>query len=955
MFLRPVIVMLISFAFFGLPSTNAAAARSDAPIVLYTDIASGPNSGGENGRGAYLSIFGKNFGPTGLGTLVRVKIGGVEVDNYRALGVAKGRSDIQQISVQIGALNNPTPGVALPIQVLVDGVGSNTDRTFVVNPGRMLFVDNVHGDDIGAIAGDINHPYRHVQVNDTTKAAYGAMQPGDIVVMRGTGVAWTDLGNDTYFTKFIGKNASAPTGASGTGPFTLMAYPTEDVFINVAGNATQKGAISGVDTTSGFLGGLWITIADLRIESGGNAGVIAVQIDGDHWRIVNSELTAATATNNAFAGGINGNGTNSFWVGNDIHNIGGGALQQNHGIYVDGDGSYEIAYNTIDHVSGGNGMQIYVNGGNGSDFGNNVSFHHNLIHDVSKHGINIADGAQNNIKVWNNIVYNTAYASLRFNTNTLHGARIYNNTFYNAVTSGNSNYGAITNDWNFPSDALDLENNIVVPTSGRKYTGGSVDLDTGIGTVSNNLWSGGTGSVSFDSHPTSGAPQFVDVGAANFHLQSTSAAIDTGASGVGAVVTDDFDVVEARPYGSGDDIGAYEFDSASILVAPAFPVRILDTRHGASTKDGLFAGIGSLAPKSALDLTIAGRAGVPVSGVVAAMLNVTVTNPTAVGNVIVWPTGSALPLASNLNFVQGQTIPNLVLAKLGVNGQVSLRDASAGSIDLVADVAWYFTAASQLNAVNPARLLDTRPGFTTVDGSFAGGGAFAPHGQLDLDIAGRDGLPTSGVGAVVINVTATQPTAQGFITVWPSGQSRPIASNLNFASAQTIPNLVISALGGTGGRVSIFNGSVGSTHLVADLMGWFPQGSALTPLTPARILDTRGGSTTVDSRFAGIGALNPKMTLDIAVAGRGGVPASGAGAVILNVTAVAPGAPGFVTVWPSGTARPLASNLNLAPGQTIPNLVIATVGSNGKVSVFNGSAGSTDMVVDVCGWLPAGP
>ena len=212
---RLTLLALTAFGVFA--PVSALAARLKTPIVLYTDIASGPNSGGENNRGAYLSVFGKNFGPTGLGTLVKVTIGGVEVADYRFLGVAKGRPDIQQISVQIGALNSPTPGVALPVQVLVDGVGSNTDQTFTVNPGRMLFVDNVHGSDTSAVPGDIGHPYRHVQVSDTTKAAYGAMQPGDIVVLRGTGTAWTDLGNDTYFTKFINKSASAPTGAPAPG------------------------------------------------------------------------------------------------------------------------------------------------------------------------------------------------------------------------------------------------------------------------------------------------------------------------------------------------------------------------------------------------------------------------------------------------------------------------------------------------------------------------------------------------------------------------------------------------------------------------------------------------------------------------------------------------------------------------------------------------------------------
>ncbi len=946
---RTALLALLSMGF----AVHANAEAVGTPIVLYTDIASGPNSGGENNRGAYLSVFGKNFGPTGLGSLVRVTIGGVEVASYRYLGTAKGRPDIQQISVQIGALQNPVPGTALPVQVLVDGVGSNTDQTFTVNPGRMLFVDNVHGSDSTAVPGDLTHPYRHVQVSDTSKAAYGAMQPGDIVVMRGTGVAWTDLGNDTYFTKFIGKSASAPTGTSGTGPFTLMAYPGEDVFVDVAGNATQKGAISGIDTTSGYLGGLWITVADLRIESGGNAGVIAVQIDGDHWRIVNNELTAATATNNALAAGINGNGTNSYWVGNHIHNIAGGSAQENHGIYIDGDGSYEIAYNTIDHVSGGNGMQIYVNGGNGSDFCDDVSFHHNVVHDISKHGINIADGSQNNIRVWNNIVYNTVYASLRFNTNTLHGAEIYNNTFFNAVTSGSSNYGAITNDWNFPSDALDLENNIVVPTTGRKYTGGSVGIAAGIGTLSNNLWNGGSGGVSFDAHAVSGDPLFVGTAGADFHLRSGSAAVDAGTSAVAGVVGNDFDVIETRTVASPYDIGAYEFDLASVT-PPPFPARILDTRSGGHTTDGLFAGAGPLTAKESLDLNIAGRATVPLSGGIAALLNVTVTNPATPGYLTAWPTGSTSPKTSNLNFMQGETVANLVLAQFGSNGQVSLRNGSGGNTDLIADVAWYFTAASQLNALAPARLLDTRPGYSTADGLFEAGGALNPHTQLDLTVAGRDGMPANGIGAVIMNVTATQSSAAGFITVWPSDQSRPLVSNLNYIAAQTIPNMVISTVSANG-NVSFYNGSTGTTHLIADVMGWFPQGSALTPLTPARLLDTRTGATTTDSRFAGIGRLNAKNTLDLAVAGRGGVPVSGAGAVVLNVTVVAPGAVGYLTAWPWGTARPDASNLNFVAGQIAPNLVVAAIGSNGKVSLFNGSAASTDIVVDVFGWLPPGP
>ncbi|MHB8816021.1 MAG: putative Ig domain-containing protein, partial [Steroidobacteraceae bacterium] len=121
-----------SLAAFSITVT-AAQVIAGAPLILYTDVASGPNSGGENNDGAYLSIFGKNFGSTGLGSTVKVYIGGTEVSGYRYLGPSRGRPDIQEISVQVGSLGSPTPGTALPIKVVVNGVASNTDLTFTVN------------------------------------------------------------------------------------------------------------------------------------------------------------------------------------------------------------------------------------------------------------------------------------------------------------------------------------------------------------------------------------------------------------------------------------------------------------------------------------------------------------------------------------------------------------------------------------------------------------------------------------------------------------------------------------------------------------------------------------------------------------------------------------------------------------------------------------------------------
>ena len=136
----------------------------------------------------------------------------------------------------------------------------------------------------------------------------------------------------------------------------------------------------------------------------------------------------------------------------------------------------------------------------------------------------------------------------------------------------------------------------------------------------------------------------------------------------------------------------------------------------------------------------------------------------------------------------------------------------------------------------------------------------------------------------------------------------------------------------------------GSAHLLADVSGYFPSGSGFTSLTPARILNTRGGAKV--GNVAGTGALLLQVT------GQGGVPASGVGAVALNVTVTETEDPtiggGYVTVYPCG-ARPDASNLNFVAGQTIPNSVIAPVSAAGEVCFF--VCGTAHLLADVSGYL----
>ena len=380
---------------------------------------------------------------------------------------------------------------------------------------------------------------------------------------------------------------------------------------------------------------------------------------------------------------------------------------------------------------------------------------------------------------------------------------------------------------------------------------------------------------------------------------------------------------------------------------PMSPARLMDTRAGEKTIDGQ-GPKGAVPGPGQVDLLVAGRAGIPATGVGAVVLNVTVTGPTRQGWVTAWPTGQARPLASNLNYTLGQTVANMVIAQVGTGGKVSLFN-NTGSTHLIVDVMGWYPTGGDLRSFAPARVMDTRPGNATVDGQGRKGAVVGP-GQVDLQVAGRAGIPASGAGAVVLNVTVNQPTGNGWVTVWPTGQARPLASNLNYVAGQTVPNMVIAKVG-AGGKVSLFN-NFGSAHLIVDVMGWFPTDAELQSMTPARLADTRAGNPTVDGAGPK-GAVAGSTSIDVVVAGRAGVPASGVGAVVLNVTVTQPTGKGWVSVWPARDFRPLASNLNYNPGQTVANMVIVKVGAEGKVSLFN-SNGATHLIVDVMGWIPGG-
>jgi hypothetical protein len=256
--------------------------------------------------------------------------------------------------------------------------------------------------------------------------------------------------------------------------------------------------------------------------------------------------------------------------------------------------------------------------------------------------------------------------------------------------------------------------------------------------------------------------------------------------------------------------------------------------------------------------------------------------------------------------------------------------------------------------VGPARLADTRPApeGKTIDGLVEGVGAVAAGGVLQVPVLGRGGLPTAGVGAVMLNVTAVEPVGPGFLTVFPCGADRPLAANVNYVAGQVVPNAVLAKVGDAG-SVCVY--SLVAAHVVVDVDGWAASGSAMTSIQPARLADTRQtiDSRTIDGQVQGFGRIGAGAVLTLPVLGRGGIPSSGVEAVVLNVTAVDPTKPGFLTVYPCGSDRPLAANVNYVAHQVVPNAVFAEVGAGGAVCIYTLAA--THLVVDVAAWTRSRP
>ena len=235
--------------------------------------------------------------------------------------------------------------------------------------------------------------------------------------------------------------------------------------------------------------------------------------------------------------------------------------------------------------------------------------------------------------------------------------------------------------------------------------------------------------------------------------------------------------------------------------------------------------------------------------------------------------------------------------------------------------------------VVPERILDARRGGTSA--------AMRAGETRSVPLAGVGSVPAENVAAVALSVTASDAAFLTALTVWPTGTARPTSPTVNVLPAITERTLAIVPFG-SDGSVSVFN-ALGRTGVTIDVLGWFGGPTEFRALPATQVFSTVAGSK--------VTPLAAGSTTQVTVLDRGGVPASGVGAVVLHLTSALSTASSEVTVWPAGAPRPPTPSFIVQPVIARSGLVVVGPGTAGAVSIHN-TSGRTHLAIEVVGWIP---
>jgi len=497
------------------------------PIIFYSDLISGPQTGGLNNKGVFVTIVGKNFGA--LQGTSTITVGGGAVDNYPVWSDTK-------VSFQLGA-----SAATGNIVITVDSVASN-GIAFTVRAGNIYFIDDTGNDEAD---GSVANPWLDFENIHTNLVA------GDTLYWRaGT---WTGF-------RF---QATTPTGTVAS-PIALVAYPGETVNITDLDDPAIRMWGPGTTEYHDYVIAGFVVTSDRPMSLGNtyNMRIINnVLKDADYYGAieVSSAIAGYDQSNFCVYGNTVSNcNTNGTWT----------AAENNYSLYQGiyfggGDGvanvttdNIDVSWNTV-YNFGSRGIQFNNDeevGAAGNTF-TNIKISNNLIYNGNRDAIRISTGTVS-ANVFNNIIYDCGLYEFGglgiISWTTGSTINIYNNTIY---SEGNDGYGVINimGDVNTTADYV-FKNNIIYSLSSSDYLYYEGEVDSGSVDMDNDCYYGNGNGPAYDTNRVNADPLFTTNGS-DFHLQATSPCRDAGVD-LSAVFTTDYDGV-SRP--SVYDIGAYEY------------------------------------------------------------------------------------------------------------------------------------------------------------------------------------------------------------------------------------------------------------------------------------------------------------------------------------------------------------------------------------------------------------
>ena len=515
--------------------------------AFFTDLTSGPGSGGEGDRGAFVTVYGKGFGTSrGAST---VTVGGGAADNYPLW------SDTR-ITFQLGAA--PRTGDLL---VNVASKGSSNALPFTVRAGNIYFVSS---------SGNDANPGTYASPWATIPMAKNSIHSGDIAYIgthAGDAVAQTGVDPSSSYACALGMSYQDGTN-SGTQalPKALVVYPGASATIGDP-NGPERGIL-----TPGISGSFdyWV-IAGFTLR--GLDEAIEFENAPTGWRVVGNDISCPNGS--GLTGCVEGNPTELAFLGNEVHdaaaNVADSAITKYyHGVYF-GSSHVEVGWNVIRDGKTCRALQFHDTGGP-NEF--DLHVHDNLIHGTVCDGINFAtvDPSQGPVEAYNNVIYavgqgpdpvdgSSDYAGIYVAGTTEAGTPgggtvlAYNNTLYDCGSwTQSSSAGAFNNGGANPSLTLELTDNIVVAASpGESYF--AEDASSGLITGTNNLFYGAGAPPAGLAKSVGADPAFAAPGSGDFHLKAGSPAIGAGPATAAAT---DYDG-DPRPSGGPFDLGAYEY------------------------------------------------------------------------------------------------------------------------------------------------------------------------------------------------------------------------------------------------------------------------------------------------------------------------------------------------------------------------------------------------------------